>query len=120
MSIVNIAFAIIGGSLVASLQTRAQIRPMPVHMILPHGRLGRGSIQMNQKIIKPMKTAMSGNTDKDYAMMTAEQLGLEIELSKLEIRYGKNRKLKRIARFLAEAQAKQRRRLMAIGSSIEP
>ena len=95
----------------------AQLAPMPVRMILPHGRLAHGSIRMNQELIKPAKTVMTGNTDRDFAAMSAEAFAREIELAKLEVRYGKNPRLKKIARFVIESHRKQRARLISIGKS---
>ena len=118
LSFSHLVCLLIGAASVASIQSYAQLKPMPTHMILPHGPVTEGSIKMNQKVSKPMRTPMSGNTDKDFAMMMAEYQSREIELSQLEIRYGRRPRLKKIARFLVGSQSRQRDRLQTIGESI--
>ena len=73
---------------------------------------------MNARMMKPMSMVMSGNTDKDFAMMMAEHHMSGIDMAKIELKYGKNAALKKIASSIVASQTQERAHLLSLAKSI--
>lgn len=65
--------------------------------------------KMNQNMAK-MK--MTGDTDRDFAMMMAEHHQGAIEMAQIEVKFGKSMELRSMAKMMIEAQMKERAKLL--------
>lgn len=55
---------------------------------------------------------MTGDTDRDFAMMMAEHHQGAIQMAQIEVKHGKNSELKSMAKMMIEAQMKERTKLL--------
>ena len=55
---------------------------------------------------------MTGDTDRDFAMMMAEHHQGAIQMAQIEVKYGKNSELKSMAKMMIAAQMKERAKLL--------
>jgi uncharacterized protein (DUF305 family) len=101
---VAIAAAVFGALTTASVQSIAQ------HQMHAGGAKGESpTMQMHRIMMEPMKNMkMSGDTDRDFAMMMAEHHMSGIRMAQVELKSGKNAELKRIARNIVDSQTKER------------
>jgi len=59
------------------------------------------------KMMKEMQKPMSGDADKDYAMMMISHHQGAIDMSEAELKYGKNETLRAMAQKVIDAQTKE-------------
>jgi uncharacterized protein (DUF305 family) len=85
----------------------AGIAQMP-HKDMPHGP---GSQEMMQSMMKGMKDMqsmqMTGDTDRDFAQMMRMHHQHGIEMAQVELKNGKDAKMKEQAKKIIEAQRKE-------------
>ena len=55
---------------------------------------------------------MTGDTDRDFAMMMAEHHQGAIQMAEIEVKSGKNSELKSMAKMMIDAQKKERAKLL--------
>ena len=71
------------------------------------------SAMMHAAMTKPMpQMKMTGDIDKDFAMMMAQHHVSAIEMAKIEIKYGKSSEMKGMAKKMLDAQVKERAKLL--------
>ena len=106
------ATAIAAACLVASVQ--AQTTPAPGMPTMPHGQMQKGmmgSEDMKKSMMTGMdgmnKMTMSGDVDKDFAMMMKIHHQQAVDMSEMEIAHGKSSDMKAMAKQIIAAQKKE-------------
>ena len=106
---VGIALVSAALSLSASVATAQKTASMPA--MSASGAAGQGSDALMQVMTNGMKQMqgmqMSGNTDKDFAMMMKAHHQQAIDMAQIEISGGKSAELKAMARKMMSAQQKE-------------
>ena len=71
-----------------------------------HGNMSAGSMEMHKAMMSgmDMKMKMSGNVDKDFAIMMAMHHQQAVRMADIEIARGSNPRLKEMARKMKAAQ----------------
>jgi uncharacterized protein (DUF305 family) len=78
------------------------------------------SQQMHEMMMQPMKNMnMTGNPDKDFALMMADHHQQGIDMAKVELEHGKNERLKAIAQSIVDIQAKEKEELLKIAEPLK-
>lgn len=109
ISTIAIAAALAGALTVTAVQSLAQ-RGQP-QAAATQGR--SPSATMHQIMMTPMQSMkMSGDTDRDFAMMMYEHHGTALKMAEVEVKYGKNAKLKALAKKMIVQQQKERQELL--------
>ncbi len=97
--------------LAAQAQTAATPSAAPT---MPHGQMHKGmmgSEDMKKSMMMGMdgmnKMTMSGDTDKDFAMMMKMHHQQAVDMSEMEIAHGKSTEMKAMAKQIIAAQKKE-------------
>lgn len=92
----------------------AQAQPAPAAAPMSKGHMpqsGAGSADMKQSMMSGMdgmqKMQMSGDTDKDFAMMMKLHHQQAVEMSQTELAHGKSPEMKSMAKKIIAAQKKE-------------
>ncbi len=113
------ACAFIFASQIAQAQTNAPssmpaTSTMPNMPNMPHGQMHKdmmGSNGMKKSMMMGMdsmnKMSMSGNTDKDFAMMMKIHHQQAVDMSEMQLAHGKSPEMKTMARDIIKAQKKE-------------
>ena len=63
--------------------------------------------EANDQMMKDMMSPMSGNPDKDFVMMMMPHHRGAIDMANIELKYGKDKKLRAMAQMIVDAQMKE-------------
>lgn len=63
--------------------------------------------EANDQMMKDIMTPMSGNPDKDFVMMMMPHHQGAIDMANIELKYGKDKKLRAMAQMIIDAQKKE-------------
>jgi uncharacterized protein (DUF305 family) len=98
----TISVAIVTLQAIAQQHKNDEPNMVPAHAQTP-------SKLMHQAMMAPMQKMgkMTGNVDRDFASMMAEHHRSAIDMARLELRFGKNIELKRMARNIVATQSKE-------------
>jgi uncharacterized protein (DUF305 family) len=77
-----------------------------------HDRWNDAPIRMMDGVKKMQNMKMTGDVDRDFAMMMAQHHADGIKMADVEIRHGKNAHLKNMAKKIKAAQTKERADLL--------
>jgi uncharacterized protein (DUF305 family) len=98
-------------ALTATAQTQPPTSPAPMAMSSAQMQKGSGSDEMKKSMMSGMdgmqKMQMSGDTDKDFAMLMKMHHQQALEMAKPEIAHGKSPELKAMARKIIKDQTKE-------------
>lgn len=73
---------------------------------MDHGAMANSpSERMHAAMTKPMRSKVTGDVDRDFAAMMAEHHAWAIEMAKIELEYGKNAELRKMAQNVIKAQS---------------
>ena len=93
---------------------QAQTSAAPSMPAMPHGQMQKGmmgSDDMKKSMMRGMdgmnKMAMSGDTDKDFAMMMKIHHQQAVDMSEMELAHGKSPAMKTMAKQIIAAQKKE-------------
>ncbi len=100
--------AVLGSSLVAP--AFAQHHDMSKSMQGSPSEMMQMSMEKMNHNMGGMK--MTGDTDRDFAMMMAEHHQGAIQMAQIEVKYGKSFELKAMAKMMISAQMKERTKLL--------
>ncbi|MBS1701393.1 MAG: DUF305 domain-containing protein [Armatimonadetes bacterium] len=100
--------ALLGSSLVAP--ALAQHHDMSKSMTGSPSEMMHMSMEKMNHNMGGMK--MTGDTDRDFAMMMAEHHNGAIQMAQIEVKYGKSTELKSMAKMMIAAQMKERTKLL--------
>lgn len=106
---IAIASALIGAGSVASIQSIAQ------HDIHKPGSKAMGntaSMQMHHAMMSMGKMKMSGDVDRDFAVMMADHHMGAIKMVDIYLKHGKNAQLRGMAKKMKVDQTKERAQLL--------
>lgn len=105
------ASALAAFALAATAQTQPSTSPAPTAMSSAQMQKGGGSDEMKKSMMSGMdgmqKMQMSGDTDKDFAMLMKMHHQQALEMAKPEIAHGKSPELKAMARKIIKDQTKE-------------
>ncbi|WP_454902673.1 DUF305 domain-containing protein [Variovorax gossypii] len=105
------ASALAAFALTATAQTQPPTSPAPMAMSSAQMQKGSGSDEMKKSMMSGMdgmqKMQMSGDTDKDFAMLMKMHHQQALEMAKPEIAHGKSPELKAMARKIIKDQTKE-------------
>ncbi|MGJ7568821.1 DUF305 domain-containing protein [Variovorax sp. GB1R11] len=107
------ACALAGFALSAAAQTQSATPAAPAPMAMSPAQMsnGSGSEEMKKSMMSGMdgmqKMQMSGDTDKDFAMLMKMHHQQALEMAKPEIAHGKSPELKAMARKIIKDQTKE-------------
>lgn len=105
------ASALAAFALTATAQTQPSTSPAPMAMSSAQMQKGGGSDEMKKSMMSGMdgmqKMQMSGDTDKDFAMLMKMHHQQALEMAKPEIAHGKSPELKAMARKIIKDQTKE-------------
>ncbi|WP_454909869.1 DUF305 domain-containing protein [Variovorax gossypii] len=105
------ASALAAFALTATAQTQPSTSPAPMVMSSAQMQKGSGSDEMMKSMMSGMdgmqKMKMSGDTDKDFAMLMKMHHQQALEMAKPEIAHGKSPELKAMARKIIKDQTKE-------------
>ena len=98
-----------------ALVAEAQTSPMPsTSATMPHGQMQKGmmgSDDMKKSMMMGMdgmnKMTMSGDIDKDFAMMMKIHHQQAVDMSEMELAHGKSPEMKAMAKQIIAAQKKE-------------
>ena len=101
-------------AIVLSAVGAAQAQPAPADAPMSKDHMqqsGTGSADMNQSKMSGMdgmqKMQMSGDTDKDFAMMMKMHHQRAVEMAQMELAHGKSPEMKAMSRKIIAAQKKE-------------
>lgn len=100
-------------ALTTAAQTPPSTPPASTPMAMPSDQMqkGDGSDEMKKSMMSGMdrmqKMSMSGDTDKDFAMLMKMHHQQALEMAKPEIAHGKSPELKAMARKIVKDQTKE-------------
>lgn len=107
------ATALAASCLVSAVQSQTAPEPKP-HATMPHGQMHKGmmgSDDMKKSMMTGMdgmnKMAMSGDVDKDFAMMMKIHHQQAVDMSEMELAHGKSPAMKTMAKQIIAAQKKE-------------
>lgn len=63
--------------------------------------------EANDQMMKDMMAPMSGNADKDFVMMMMPHHQGAVDMANIELKYGKDKKLRAMAQAMIDAQKKE-------------
>lgn len=63
--------------------------------------------EANDQMMKDMMAPLSGNTDRDFIMMMMPHHQGAIDMANIELKYGKDKKLRAMAQAIIDAQKKE-------------
>ena len=72
-----------------------------------HSAAQKAFMDVHQKMMGAMSKPMSGNADKDFAMMMIPHHQGAIDMAKVELQHGKDPKLRAMAEMIVKAQEKE-------------
>lgn len=107
------ACALAAFALTTAAQTPPSTPPASTPMAMPPDQMqkGDGSDEMKKSMMSGMdrmqKMSMSGDTDKDFAMLMKMHHQQALEMAKPEIAHGKSPELKAMARKIVKDQTKE-------------
>lgn len=105
------ASALAAFALTATAQTQPSTSPARMAMSSAQMQKGGGSDEMKKSMMSGMdgmqKMQMSGDTDKDFAMLMKMHHQQALEMAKPEIAHGKSPELKAMARKIIKDQTKE-------------
>ncbi|MCR6478440.1 DUF305 domain-containing protein [Variovorax sp. ZS18.2.2] len=105
------ASALAAFALTATAQTQPSTSPAPMAMSSAQMQKGGGSDEMKKSMMSGMdgmqKMQMSGDTDKDFAMLMKMHHQQALEMAKPEIAHGKSPELRAMARKIIKDQTKE-------------
>ncbi|WP_259651745.1 DUF305 domain-containing protein [Variovorax sp. UMC13] len=105
------ACALAAFALTAAAQTQTPTSPTPTGMSPAQMQKGGGSDEMKKSMMSGMdgmqKMQMSGDTDKDFAMLMKMHHQQALEMAKPEITHGESPELKAMARKIIKDQTKE-------------
>lgn len=100
-----------GFALTAAAQTQPKASTTPAAMPAAQMQKGEGSEEMKKSMMSGMdgmqKMQMSGDVDKDFAMMMKMHHEQALTMAKTEIDHGKSAELKAMARKIVKDQTKE-------------
>lgn len=98
-----------------SLLAVAVLVAMPSGVFADHSTTAQeGYQEAMDKMMQDMKQPMSGDADKDFAMMMMAHHQGAIDMSEVELKYGKDKTLRAMAEKVIEAQKKEIKELEPI------
>lgn len=118
------AVSVVTGASAHEPEAKAAMAPMPgmsTHemkdMKAMHGQMSAGSMELHKSMMSgmSMKMKMSGDVDKDFAMMMAMHHQQAVRMADIEIAKGSNAQLKEMARKMKAAQLGEIQQLMQYG-----
>lgn len=108
LTVIAIASALIGAGTVASVQALGQ------HDQHKSRSVGgqKPSMQVHKAMMSMPKMKMTGDVDRDFAMMMADHHMSAIKMVDVYLKHGKNAPLRAMARNMKAAQTKERAQLL--------
>ncbi len=106
---VAIASAIIGAGSVASIQSMAQ---HDMHKLGSKAMGNTASMQMHHAMMSMGKMKMTGDVDRDFAVMMADHHMGAIKMVDVYLKHGKNAQLRAMAKKMKIGQTKERTQLL--------
>ncbi len=102
-------------ALATSLGSQAQTNTVPpMHNSMPHAQMQnnmKGSDDMKKSMMMGMdsmnRMTLTGDTDKDFAMMMKIHHQQAVAMSEMQLTHGKTREMKTMARQIIAAQKKE-------------